>query len=445
MDQDPSDLQPTDVVAPPVQRLPVRGCVVTVIEGPDAGARFAVEDVTTTRVLLGQSPVCTVRLSDRTVSRRHAALQAAEGAVRLVDLGSSNGTFVNDVRVADAYLRGGESVVVGSTRLRIDIDATPHSVATPTITRFQRVIGGSAEMRCLYPVFAQLAGSDVPVLIEGETCTGKEVLAESLHQAGARAQGPFVVLDCTTISPQLLDAEIFGHEKGAFTGALAARRGLFEEAHGGTLFVDEVGDLDISLQSKLLRAIDRKEVRRVGGNDLRRVDVRIIAATRRDLDREVAAGRFRDDLFYRLAVTRVELPPLRRRIGDVALLTKEFWKTLGGVEAALPPKVIERFERYDWPGNVRELYNAVAQQLALGEVELGHELSHGEVVSGGGDYIDGVIQEGRPLPTARRQVVAEFHRRYLTRMLEAHGGRVAEAAAACGIGLRYFQMLRAKR
>jgi DNA-binding NtrC family response regulator len=444
MDQDPQDLQPTDIVAPPVTRVPIRGCVVTVIEGPDAGARFEVEDVTTTRALVGQSPVCTVRLSDRTVSRRHAALQPAQDAVRLVDLGSSNGTFVNDVRVADAYLRGGEIIVVGSTRLRIDLDAAPHGVTTTTQTRFQRVIGGSAEMRRLYPIFAQLAASDVPVLIEGETGTGKEVLAESIHQAGPRAQGPFVVLDCTTVSSTLLDAEIFGHERGAFTGAVSARRGLFEEAHGGTLFVDEVGDLDVSLQSKLLRAIDRKEVRRVGGNDLRRVDVRIIAATRRDLDREVQAGRFRDDLFYRLAVARVELPPLRQRAGDVALLAREFWKALGGIESALPRRILERFEGYEWPGNVRELYNAIAQQMALGEVELGLEAAAPDVAPGA-DYIDGIVHEGKPLPTARRQVVAEFHRRYLTRMLELHGGRVAEAAAACGIGLRYFQMLRAKR
>jgi DNA-binding NtrC family response regulator len=448
---DPSDLAPTAVVPPPIARVAVRGCVMTVLEGPDAGATFPIEDVTTQRALLGQSPVCTVRLNDRTVSRRHAALEGDQGSVRLVDLGSSNGTFINDVRVRDAYLRGGESIRVGSSVLRIDIDAATHNLTTPAMTRFQRVVGGSPEMRRMYPLFAQLAASDVPVLIEGETGTGKEVLAESLHQASPRKDGPFVVLDCTTVSPSLVDAELFGHERGAFTGAVDMRRGLFEEANGGTLFIDEVGDLDIQLQAKLLRAIEKKEVRRVGGNTLRRVDARIIAATRRDLDQEVQAGRFRDDLFYRLAVARVELPPLRRREGDVALLTREFWNALGGDETAIPPGLVAQFQRYDWPGNVRELYNAIARQLAMGDVVLTREskpaggASTVTVGTAGEDFIDRVVREGKPLPQARQEVVAEFQRRYLTRVLAQHGGRVGEAAAACGIGLRYFQMLRAKR
>jgi two-component system, NtrC family, response regulator HydG len=270
------------------------------------------------------------------------------------------------------------------------------------------------------------------------------VVAESLHDAGPRRDGPFVVFDCTTVSPTLLEAELFGHERGAFTGAVASRRGLFEEAHTGTLLIDEIGDLDIALQAKLLRAIERMEIKRVGGNKWTRVDVRIIAATRRDLDREVQARRFRDDLFYRLAVARVELPPLRRRQGDVALLTQTFWAALGGDPAQLAPDVIQRFEEYGWPGNVRELHNAVARHLALGDAA-SREPFATTTETAGGDFIDGAVASGKPLPAARQEVIAEFERRYVTRMLELHGGHIGRAAEACGIGRRYFQMIRAKR
>ena len=441
---DRSEFEPTPILAADAAPVAVSGCTVTVVEGKDAGQKFVLDDIVTQRSLIGLSPVCQVKLSDATVSRRHAALERDKGWTRLVDLDSSNGTFVNDVRVRDAYLQGNEIIRVGSTKLRVDADAAPHLAEASELDRFGRLIGASREMRCLYPLLARLAATEVPVLVEGETGTGKELLAESLHEASARKDGPFVVLDCTTVSPSLLEAELFGHERGAFTGAVNARRGLFEEAHTGTLLIDEIGDLDISLQAKLLRALEKKEVRRVGGNKWTRVDVRIIAATRRDLDREVAARRFRDDLFYRLAVARVELPPLRRREGDIELLTTTFWKALGGDPALLTGDVIRRFEKYEWPGNVRELFNAVARRLTLGEASLPHE----PIAIGGrssGDFIDQVVREGKSLPGGRQQVIAEFERRYLSRMLELHGGHVGRAAEACGIGRRYFQMLRAKR
>jgi two-component system, NtrC family, response regulator HydG len=440
------DVDPTPILRAAIAPVVTRGCVVTVLEGPDAGKRFPIEDVVTQRVLIGQSPVCAVCLTDRTVSRRHAALEGEHGAVRLIDLESSNGTFVNHLRVRDVYLRGGESVRVGSTTLQVDVDDATHVVQASNETRFYRVVGASPEMRSLYPMFARLAAADVPVLIEGETGTGKEVLAESLHEASTRRDAPFVIFDCTTVSPTLLEAELFGHERGAFTGAVTSRRGLFEEAHGGTLFIDEVGDLDIALQAKLLRAIEKMEVRRVGGNRWTRVDVRIVAATRRDLDREVQARRFRDDLFYRLAVARVELPPLRRRHGDVALLARTFWAALGGDPAQLAPDVIQRFVEYSWPGNVRELHNAVARQLALGEAAQREPFTTPAAPPAeGGDFIDEAVASGKPLPAARQEVVAELERRYLTRMLELHGGHVGRAAEACGIGRRYFQKIRAKR
>jgi DNA-binding NtrC family response regulator len=313
------------------------------------------------------------------------------------------------------------------------------------------MIGTSAEMRALQPLFARLAASDVPVVIEGETGTGKEVLAEALHAAGPRAGGPLVVFDCTAVPPSLLESALFGHERGAFTGALAQRRGAFEEAHGGTLLLDEIGELDLTLQPRLLRAIERSEVQRVGASQWLRVDVRILAATRRKLDDEVRAGRFRDDLFFRLAVGRIELPPLRHRAGDVAVLVRHFWRVLGGEGSPVPDALVERLESHSWPGNVRELKNAIARYLAVGELPAA--CGDGAPPASGGqpapgdeeDAIDRVLAMDLPLPRARAEIVEEFERRYVARALDRHGGNVSRAAAGSGVALRYFQLLRAKR
>jgi DNA-binding NtrC family response regulator len=296
-------------------------------------------------------------------------------------------------------------------------------------------------MRRLYPLAQKLANARVPVVIEGETGTGKEALAESIHEEGPLAHAPFIVFDCTAVPANLVESELFGHERGAFTGAVSARKGLFEQANGGTLLIDEIGDLDLSLQPKLLRAIERNEIRRVGGNATLKVDIRILAATRRDLDREVQEGRFRDDLFHRLAVSRIELPPLRERTGDVRFLATHFWTALGGMGA--PPKpLLERWEQHTWPGNVRELRNAVARTLALGD-------DAALPRSGGApppnvDFIDAVLAESLSLHATRERVNLELERRYVERVLATHGGNVSRAAAATGMARRHFQRLKAK-
>ncbi len=268
----------------------------------------------------------------------------------------------------DVYLRGGELVRVGGTVIRVDRASDTERVELPAATHFGKIVGASPEMRRLYPLCERLAASSVPVIIEGETGTGKEVLAESLHETGPRASCPFVVFDCTAVAPNLVESALFGHEKGSFTGATESRRGVFEEAHAGTLLLDEIGDLELALQAKLLRALERGEVQRVGSSRWTRVDVRVLAATRRDLDKEIQLGRFRDDLFYRLAAGRIELPPLRRRTGDVAVLAHHFWKRLADKGVPFPGDFGQRLEAYDWPGNVRELYNAVARRVALGDL-----------------------------------------------------------------------------
>ncbi|HEY5241530.1 MAG TPA: sigma 54-interacting transcriptional regulator, partial [Polyangiaceae bacterium] len=413
-----------------------------VVDGSDAGARLTVDWGASGRVLVGTGPGCDLRLTDRTVSRRHAALELEGTSLRLEDLKSTNGTTVEGVRVREALLGGGESIRLGDTVLRIERDAGKPTVL-PSRVSFGRLWGASREMRRLYPLCERLAAADVPVVIEGETGTGKEVLAESLHEAGARSKGPFVVFDCTATPSNLIESALFGHERGAFTGATGARVGVFEEAHGGTLLLDEIGDLDMAAQPKLLRAIERSEVRRVGGSRWIHVDVRVLAATRRDLDAEVEAGRFRDDLFHRLAVTRIELPPLRARRGDVALLTRELCKQMGAPSDAIPGELLSRWERAAWPGNVRELRNAVASYLALGDLaRMGGAPERED--SPPGDPYQRVLDSGLSLAVARQRVVMEFERQYVERMLAKHGGNVSRAAEASGMARRNFQLLRVR-
>ena len=446
-----------------VADLPEGTFAVTVRGGPDAGKVLVLDGASPSRLLVGKSEACDLRLSDAEVSRRHCALELTGARVRVTDLGSSNGTFVDHVAITDAFLRGGETLRLGSTELSVERRAQGKNPAVPPGGAFGRMLGQSRVMRRLYPLCQKLAAARVSVLIEGETGTGKEVLAEALHEQGPLADRPFVVFDCTAVPPTLVESELFGHERGAFTGATAMRRGVFEQAHGGTLFIDEIGELELSLQPKLLRAIERGEYRRVGGDRWARAEVRILAATRRDLDHEVQAGRFRDDLFHRLAVTRVELPPLRARQGDVPVLAAHFWKLAGG-DGAVPQALLARWVDDAWPGNVRALRNAVLRAVALGDAGVGEEQGARAAAasappsssaapasgapppsrSGEPDFIDQVVGSNMTLAGARQQVIDELERRYVAHVLAAHGGAVTRAAAASGIALRHFQRVKAR-
>jgi two-component system, NtrC family, response regulator HydG len=314
---------------------------------------------------------------------------------------------------------------------------------------FGRVVGASAAMGRLHSLCAKLAASRLPLVIEGETGTGKELLAEALHEHGPRRGAPFVVLDCTALPPNLVESALFGHERGAFTGADEARMGLFEAADGGTLLLDEIGDLGLELQAKLLRALERSEIHRVGSTRRIAIDVRFIAATRRDLAQMVRAGTFRDDLYFRLAVTHIELPPLRARVGDIARLAQLFWSQQAP-ERTMPPGWLAQLEQHDWPGNVRELKNAVARYAALGELGVSEPtmvptLHPATVVATPtSSAVDELVDLDLPLPEARRRIVEEFERRYIERALARHGGNVSRAADASGVGGRYFRMLRAR-
>jgi two-component system, NtrC family, response regulator HydG len=420
----------------------------SVIDGDDAGKTFEIDGSQPSRLLVGSSPACTIHLTDKTVSRRHVALDVVGRRVRIADLGSTNGTRVSGVAVTEGFLEGGEVVTVGATSFRLDPVDDVRRVQISNQASFGQMVGASTEMRRLYPLCQRLAQSMMPVIVEGETGTGKELLAESLHQESARAEGPFVVLDCSAVPANLLEVELFGHVASPYAGG-APRRGVFEQANGGTLLLDEIGDLDLALQPKLLRAIERQEIRPVGSGQALQVDVRVIASTRRDLDREVQAGRFRDDLLHRLAVARIELPPLRQRRGDVPILVRHFCKELQGDESNISKELRRSWDDYHWPGNVRELRNTLARHLALGE--LAHITQHSgaaaaqaefDLTTDRGDIFEQAL--GLPLGDARQRVVEEFERRYVERMLESHGGNVTRAAESAGVARRYFQILKAR-
>jgi transcriptional regulator of aromatic amino acid metabolism len=403
----------THLIARPVPSVKA-SFVLLVADGPDKGNRFVLDSSSPSRLLTGKSASCQICLTDPSISRRHASFDVVDRRLRLTDLGSSNGTFVNGIAIVEVYLDGGEFVRMGQTVFHVQQEEKEKEVSLSQRRSFGRVVGASEEMRRLYPLCERLAGSDVSVLIEGETGCGKEVLAEALHEMGPRANGPFIVFDCMSAPPNLLESALFGHEKGSFTGAIASRAGVFEQAHRGTLLIDEIGDLDITLQPKLLRAVQRMEVQRVGGTKPIKVDVRVLSATRRNLDEEVQAGRFRDDLFFRLNVARIELPPLRQRRGDVNLLARHFWDMLGGKGRPIPAALMARLEAYSWPGNVRELYNTIARHLALGELA-GDLVGDGSRLSdiptlqeddlSGDDFIGDVIARNLPLPEARQHVM----------------------------------------
>jgi DNA-binding NtrC family response regulator len=315
----------------------------------------------------------------------------------------------------------------------------------PGMSGFRSFLGESPAIRSLYPLCARLAASNVPLVIEGETGTGKEALAEALHAASTRSSKPFVVFDCTTVAPSLLEAALFGHERGAFTGAESARPGVFEQADGGTLFIDEIGDLDLALQSRLLRALQKSEVRRIGGDRWVHVDVRVIAATRRDLERLVEDGLFRDDLFFRLAVGRIELPALRDRPEDIELLARHFWTS----HLPFPEHVLPDLKAHSWPGNVRELGNTIARLAALGDLAghaqdlLGRRSTPAPRAPTGDDFIDSVVAQGLPLAAARDLVTAEFERRYVHFLDTTHTDERSRAAAS-GISDRHLRTLRCR-
>jgi DNA-binding NtrC family response regulator len=390
--------------------------------------------------VVGADPGVDLSVTDPAVSRRHLGVRLTEGGVRVRDLGSKNGVFVDRARVLDGYCPIGAVLSFGGCRAEVVTTGERHAIPLSRAVRFGEVLGASVPMRALLARLERLAAEDQTVLIVGESGTGKELIARALHAEGKRAARPFIVFDCGAASPSLIEAELFGHARGAFTGAIATRQGVFEAAHEGTLLIDEIGDLPLELQPKLLRVLERREIRRLGETQVRSVDVRVIAATHRDLRALVKAGSFRQDLYYRLAVCEVRVPPLRERREDIAVLVDHLLGELGSGKRSedMSKGTLELLESYDWPGNVRELRNIVARLLLFPEEASNLLVSPSDVANDGAQALQRL---DLPLKAAREFVVASFERRYLGAKIAAAQGNMTQAAASMGISRQYLYRL----
>jgi two-component system response regulator GlrR len=420
-----------------------------VVDGPSSGATWESSgDVCSVGSAAGND----LQIADETVSGFHCEIRAATDRVSVLDLGSLNGTVVDGVHVKEAFLRSGSLIRLGATKLRFQLSDGGNRLLVSDRTSFGEMHGSSVAMRVSFALMEKAAASDATVLLEGETGTGKGQAAEAIHYASARADKPFVVVDCGAIPANLLESELFGHEKGAFTGAQNRRAGAFEEADGGTIFLDEIGELPLDLQPKLLRALENRHVRALGTSAYRPIDVRIIAATNRDLRGEVNQARFRADLFFRLSVVRIMMPPLRQRPEDMELLVRKLLRNLGASEASqarfCAPAFVAGLSRSAWPGNVRELRNYLERCLVfeepmpLGEDEVGAPAiavppALAASATGAAHAVDPSVE----YTEARRQALEAFERAYVRELLNAHGGRVSAAARAAGIGRVYLYRL----
>jgi transcriptional regulator with GAF, ATPase, and Fis domain len=390
---------------------------------------------------VGAASSCDLVLDDPAVSRRHLELETVPEGVLVRDLASRNGTFYLGQRVERIVLSPGAIVQAGNTVLAVEIDPSALTSEEPLpLAGFRGMVGASPAMQALFGTIARLDGSLVPVLIRGETGVGKELVARALHEGSRVAEGPFVPVNCGALPRELVASTLFGHRKGAFTGATTARRGAFGAAEGGTLLLDEIGELPIDLQPALLRALERGEVVPVGEDVPTQVSVRILAATNRDLATDVRAGRFREDLYYRLAVVPLGVPPLRERPEDIGPLAELFARQEG--HPALPPDVIDDLAQRPFPGNVRELRNAVLAFVALGRLDATPPRSAGPPA------LDAALGEAVRLDVPfleQREAIAErFTALYLERLLREAGGNQTAAAKLAGLDRTYLGRLLAK-
>jgi transcriptional regulator with GAF, ATPase, and Fis domain len=414
-----------------------------VVDGPSRGQTVTVTDGL---ARVGAAAGNNLRLSDPTVSRVHCDLRVRPDTIVVRDCGSTNGTYVEGVKVREAEVISGAILRVGASAFRVQEGGSTVAVPISDRASFGQCVGGSLEMRRIYAILERIAATNSTVLIEGETGTGKDVVARSLHEASRRSRGPFVPIDCGSIPENLIESELFGHVRGAFSGAQADRRGVFEEAEGGTLFLDEIGELPLVVQPKLLRAIETRSVRRVGSNVERPVDVRIIAATNRSLARCVNEGTFRDDLYYRLAVVEVTLPPLRARREDISMLARHFYARLNTDDEPLPAEFLASLASRSWPGNVRELRNFIERSVLLGFVSDVPQPTPSVPLNLQGENvplstIENMVSLHLPLKDARQAWTENFESVYVRSMLRRTRGNITRAAELAGVNRRFMQRL----
>ena len=412
-----------------------------VLDGPGAGTARTFDR---RLVYVGSAPDNDLVLEDAAASRAHLKIEGERQGYRIRDLGSKNGTWLAGGRLVEMVLSGDTILRIGQTRVAFELLDTVHEVALSREPRFGRLLGGSSQMREIFALLGRVAATDVSVLVQGESGTGKELVAEAIHSHSRRADAAFVVFDCSAVQANLVESELFGHLRGAFTGAVATRQGAMAEAHGGTLFLDEIGELHLDLQPKLLRALEQHEIRPVGSNERRRVDVRIIAATNRDLATMVQEGTFREDLYYRLNVIKVALPPLRRRPEDIPLLVHHFLTEAQRLSTQDRPlsvsfETMQQLQAHHWPGNVRELRNNVTRATVLSsgqELEMRLDttpLSAAQETGLGADASGLPVRYDLPFKDAKARLIEAFERIYWTQALTAHQWNISAAARATGL------------
>ncbi len=428
-----------------------------VASGPDQGKEHALDEGTT---MVGTHADNDLILTDATVSRHHLEIRVRRDGIEVRDLDTTNGTKHGGMRI-------GQVVLVGAARLRVgkhtELDVEPVDTNVELGAwkgdRFGEVIGTTEPMRRLFSLLGRAAPTEATILLQGETGTGKEAIAEAIHRHSPRSKGPFVVVDCGSIPHELIASELFGHARGSFTGAAVDKQGLIEAANKGTLFLDEIGELALDLQPQLLRVLDRRQVRRVGETYAVDVDIRVVAATHRDLRAMVREGTFREDLYYRLAVVATFVPPLRDRKDDIPMLASWFADRMGRGGWSQSQSLLEQLANHDWPGNVRELRNVVERALSLGTTGAAQFLSELADSSPGmqkaaligaddgaqrrPEHASGASAEVLELPfkEAKAALVEGFERDYLTALLARHRGNISRAAAEAGIDRNYIHRL----
>ncbi|MGZ3455008.1 MAG: sigma 54-interacting transcriptional regulator [Polyangiales bacterium] len=424
------------------------GVLVTVVSGRSKGAIARVPAEEGLVVKIGKARDNDLVLPDDTVSRHHLTIARARDGLLVRDLASTNGVRVGGARVTEALVEPGAVILAGDVELIVGVETQGVEIPPSDGDRFGDALGKSLAMRRIFGLLERTAPTRATVLLMGETGTGKDVLAHGIHEASPRAAAPFEVVDCGAVTGSLIESDLFGHEKGAFTGAIGARAGAFERANGGTLFLDEIGELPLELQPKLLRVLEAREVRRVGGSKTIPIDVRVVAATTRDLLKEVRRGNFREDLYFRLAVVPVNVPPLRKRDGDVPLLAQKILDATrvagDGRALHLSKDTLHALRAYEWPGNVRELRNVLERAAFLTHESGANQRGAVEVQlvdfppTAGSDHDPFQFDEAMSYRQARARVEAAFERRYVRWLLARHGGNISAAARVAQMDRKYL-------
>jgi transcriptional regulator with GAF, ATPase, and Fis domain len=436
----------------PGRVLEITRCALLSLNGPRRGEEVIIDREC---FRIGKSPDSDLMLADETVSREHCEIVRDDKGYLLRDLGSTNGTLLDGAEIREGYLRAGVVISVGRVELKVRPFAERIDLLPSERESFGELVGRSPPMREVFGLLERLAPTDATLLVGGETGTGKDLLARAAHAASPRAKHPFIIVDCGAVVGTLIESELFGHEKGAFTGAIEARKGAFELAHKGTLFLDEIGELPLPLQPKLLRALESRRIRRVGSEREIPIDIRVIAASHRNLRLEVERGHFREDLYFRLAVVPLHLPPLRERRDDLPLIAAQLLTRLaepGSVPLSIGKEALAALRAHDWPGNVRELRNvlerAALMSRAGGETEVRliglPALQTGSAPRNANGVAASEFEPTRSYRETREIWETEFERRYVGWLLSRHSGNVSSAAREADMDRKHLHKLAKK-